>query len=241
MANGLILFAIWWVPVIALALFLQLSGKSRIAWGWIALAMASHALYASVGAWTLPDNVAELPAEARWLSRIAQLAAGIIMVAFVWKRSASLEPESMGLTAKQAKGSLPWSAAGITALAMLGTIPGGFAPGAEPLPGAGAALYQLTLPGIEEEIFYRALLLGLFATAMGGGRSALLWAGVMSWMIFALAHGVTLADGSVAVNTFILGYVGLAGGVLTIMRIKSGSILLTMLAHNMIGFAGRFA
>ena len=147
----------------------------------------------------------------------------------------------MGLTFKQAPSSFKWSMAGIAVLALLGTVPGGFTPAAE-TPGLGAIVYHLTLPGVEEEIIYRAVLMGLFMAALGESRSALIWAAVMSWIVFTMAHAVVLVDGNLRFNgVAFLVYVGFAGALLTWMRVKSGSILLPAIAHNLIGLAGRFA
>ncbi len=241
MTGALLLFAAWWAPVIVLALALQLSGKFSIQWRWITAASGVYAVYALAWHWGLPDNVGALPAESRWLSRITSLVVGVGALALIWKRAEALEPAAMGLTLKQRPGSLKWSILGLVALALLGTVPGGFTPGVEQ-PSLSAIAYHATLPGIEEEIIYRAVLWGLFTAALGEGRTAPIWAAVMSWIVFTLAHAVTLSEGGqVQFSVFIFGYVGLAGVVLTWMRLKSGSIVMPVIAHNLIGLAGRLA
>lgn len=240
MSGALLLFAAWWAPVFMLALALQLSGKFAVQWRWIGLAAAIYAVYAVAWHLALPDNVLELTAEHRWLSRIASLVVGLGALALIWKRTNALSPAAMGLTLRQTPGSLKWTIGACVFLALLGTLPGGFAPGAEQ-PGIAAIAYHATLPGIEEEIIYRAVLLGLFSAALGDGRAELVWAAVMSWIVFTLAHAVTLSGEQVQFSAFIFAYVGLIGIVLTWMRLKSGSILMPAIAHNLVGLAGRFA
>lgn len=241
MTGALLLFAAWWVPVFALALALQLSGKLKVGWSWMGLAAAIYAIYGVAWHIALPENVLSLPPESRWLSRVASLGVGLGALVLIWRRARSLHPVPMGLTHKQAPGSLKYSIAAVILLALLGTVPGGFTPGGE-VPAAHAIAYHLTLPGVEEEIIYRAVLMGLFMAALGESRSALIWAAVMSWIVFTMAHAVVLVDGQIRFNGLaFLAYVGFAGAVLVWVRIKSGSILMPAIAHNLIGLAGRFA
>ena len=105
-------------------------------------------------------------------------------------------------------------------------------------PDATAWLYHLTLPGIEEELMYRGLLLSLFAAALGGAR---VWAAVMATLVFALAHGITPGPDGIGLNFVMLGYTLLVGAILAAMRLRSGSLLLPALGHNLIGLAMRLA
>ena len=233
--SVLALLVCWWLPPLLLALALAVSGRA-IAWRWFVAAMAAYGLYALAGYWTLPAGVDALPPEARWLSRLAQLGTGIALVAILWRRDPQLTAERLGLTLRQAPGSLPWSLAGLAALVLLGLLPGGMEGAAAAPPGATGWLYHLTLPGMEEELMYRGLLLSLFAAALGGAR---VWAAVMATLVFALTHGVTPGADGIGVNYVMLGYTLVVGAILTAMRLRSGSLLLPMLGHNLIGLAMR--
>jgi len=230
----LVLLACWWLPPLVLALALAASGRA-IEWRWFLAAMVAYGLYALAGYWTLPGGVDALPPEARWLSRLAQLATGAVLIALLWRRSPELSAERLGLTLHQAPGSLPWSVAGLVALILLGLLPGGMEGAAAP-PGPSGWLYHLTLPGIEEELMYRGLLLSLFAAALGGAR---VWAAIMATLVFALAHGVTPGAEGIGLNFVMLGYTLVVGAILAAMRLRGGSLLLPALGHNLIGLALR--
>jgi hypothetical protein len=231
-----VLLACWWLPPLVLALALAVSGRA-IAWRWFLAAMAAYGLYALAGYWTLPAGLDALPPEARWLSRFAQLVTGVVLVALLWRRDPQLTAEPLGLTLRQAPGSLPWFIVGLAALMLLGLLPGGMEGAAAVPPGAAGWLYHLTLPGIEEELMYRGLLLSLFAAALNGAR---VWAAVIATLVFALAHGVTPGAEGIGVNFVMLGYTLVIGAILAAMRLRSGSLLMPALGHNLIGLAMRF-
>src|SRR5690606_15324442 len=131
----LVLLACWWLPPLVVALALAVSGRA-IAWRWFVVAMAAYGLYALAGYWTLPVGVDGLPPEGRWISRMAQLLTGAALVAALWRRDPQLTPARLGLTLRQAPGSLPWSVAGLAALVLLGLLPGGMEGAAGASPGA---------------------------------------------------------------------------------------------------------
>ena len=236
----LVLFIWWWLPPLVVALALSVSGR-KIAWRWFLVAMGAYGLYAVAGYWTLPTGADALVPEGRWISRLAQLATGAVLVAILWRRDPQLTPERLGLTLRQASGSVPWSMAGLAALVLLGLLPGGMEGAAGASPGATAWLYHLTLPGIEEELMYRGLLLSLFAAALGENGAGRAWAAVMATLVFALAHGITPGPEGIGINFVMLGYTMVVGAILAAMRLRSGSLLLPALGHNFIGLAMRLA
>ncbi|MGX7896477.1 CPBP family glutamic-type intramembrane protease [Tsuneonella sp. HG222] len=241
-ATSLILFACWWLPVLLLALALRASRQTTLDWRWFGFAALAYALYSLAGYWTLPEGVGQMPAEARWYSRSAQLATGAALIALAWGRHPLLTRQGLGLVARQAPGTLVWSIGGIALLALIGTLPGGFDPAAaDPPQGAFGWVYHLTLPGIEEEVMYRGLLLSALAVALGGTGKALAWAAVMSTIVFALAHGIFPNGAGIGFNPLLLALTAVAGTILAIMRLKSGSLLAPMVGHNFIGLTGRLA
>lgn len=240
--TSAILFACWWLPALLLALALAAARHTKLHWRWFAGAAAAYGLYALAGYWTLPEGVGAMPAEARWYSRLTQLATGAALVGLAWGRHPLLSAKGLGLTLRQAHGSLPWSLAGIAALIALGLLPGGVDGGSgEPPADAAGWLYHLTLPGIEEELMYRGLLLALLAAALGGSPKALGWAAVLATMVFALAHGVFPDGAAIGLDPFMIGFTAVAGLVLAGMRLKSGSLLLPAIGHNAAGLAMRLA
>jgi hypothetical protein len=235
-------FACWWAPVLLLALLLKVSGQTDLRWRWFGAAAAAFAIYALAKYATLPAGVDAMAAESRWSSRLAQLAATAAMIATAWNRHPLLTREGLGLKLAQARGSLPWSLGGIVLLVLLGMAPGMINPAAPSPPDGWAGwLYHLTLPGLEEELMYRGLLLSLLAMALGGTRKAVGWAAAMATMVFALAHGILPGSGTVGFNPRMIAFTGVAGIVLAAMRLKSGSLLWPMLGHNLFGLALRIA
>ena len=235
------LLLVWFAPVLLVALGLALAQKLKVRWQLVAAGIAAYIVYSVVGYATLPDNLAELPVHARWSSRLAQLAAGLAMMAIAIRtiRDPLIGREAMGLTLKQAPGSVPMALAGVVVLALLGAILGGIE--FTRAPTAAAWAYHLTLPGIEEEIIYRGLLTGLFAAGLGGKRP-LVWGSVLATLVFAFAHAFTpAANGGVDFSPITLAITLLAGAILADMRIRTGSLLLPAIGHNLLGLAVIYA
>lgn len=241
-AAAIILWGCWFLPILLLALVLRLTRQTEFHWQWFAAAAIAYGLYALVGYSTLPADIASLPAEARWYSRLAQLATTCAMMAIAWNRHPLLTAKGMAITVRQNPGSVPWSILGVAVLVALGVARNGFDLANAPLPASWLGwLYGLTLPGFEEELIYRGLELSLFAIALGGTKKAIGWAAVMSTMVFCLAHGIFPYRGGIGFNLAMIGYTALAGIVLVAMRLRSGSLLFGMLGHNLIGFTERLA
>ncbi|RPF71147.1 CPBP family glutamic-type intramembrane protease [Aurantiacibacter spongiae] len=240
-AVSLVLFACWWVvPLLVLAI-LRVSGQVRIVWRWLALALAVHALYALAGYTSLPTGYADTVAQARWIGRLAQLAAGaamaLLLLANARTRHGWLTPEGLGLTIRQRAGSLTWSLAGILLLALMGWLAGA---GAEPATGGGR-LYPLLLSGPAEELAFRGLLLSLLAAALGGTVRALGWAAVLTTLLYALTQGIGAEGTAIAIQVREIGYHVLVGTILVLMRLNSGSLLLPVIGNTVLGLAMRLA
>jgi membrane protease YdiL (CAAX protease family) len=100
--------------------------------------------------------------------------------------------------------------------------------------------FQLIMPGIDEEIMFRGILLGLLATALRdklkflGNPSVLLTA-----ILFGFLHALTLEkDYSINFEPIYFLHTGIGGYIFGWITIRSRSILLAILGH---GFANCFA
>jgi membrane protease YdiL (CAAX protease family) len=105
-------------------------------------------------------------------------------------------------------------------------------------------LFQLTMPGLDEEIMFRAILLGLLLTCLkenikigqfNFGSPSILIIG----LLFGLLHGLTLTDNFsfkfdylYFLSTFIFGYIW------SWITLKSKSILQPLVSHNVSNFIG---
>lgn len=145
--------------------------------------------------------------------------------AFGWKQS--------GLTLRQREGSL--------APALLASLPIialylYFALAGEESATAESIAFQLTLPGLEEEAFYRGILLLTFAYAFGG-RTRFLgvewgWGAILSSILFGLTHAFGYSDGSFSFDPMTFLLTGVPALILVWMRERTGSLLLPILLHN---------
>ncbi|GET46676.1 CPBP family intramembrane glutamic endopeptidase [Capnocytophaga felis] len=103
--------------------------------------------------------------------------------------------------------------------------------------------FQISLPGVDEEIIFRGILLGLLAsslkekTAFVGNPSVLLTA-----ILFGFMHGLTL-DKNYAVDFDFIYFIqtAFAGYLWGWITLKSRSILLAILSHNFSNFLGTLA
>lgn len=101
-------------------------------------------------------------------------------------------------------------------------------------------VFQISLPGIDEEIMFRGIFLGLLATALKdkiyllGNPSILLTA-----ILFGFTHALTLDKNySIDFNPIYFIQTGFAGYIWGWITIKSRSILLAILSHNFSNFFG---
>jgi len=103
--------------------------------------------------------------------------------------------------------------------------------------------FQLTLPGIDEEIMYRGVLLGILMSGLKEksrliGSPSLLIISILFGLIHALKLNQGLTPSFNLIYFFQTGLVGYAWGWITI---KSRSVLLAMLSHNFSNFFGTLA
>lgn len=96
--------------------------------------------------------------------------------------------------------------------------------------------FQLTMPGLEEEAYYRGIL--LFALDMAfRGRARLLgadwgWGALISCIVFGLAHGFDYSDGAFSLDWMTFALTGGPALILVWMRARTGSLVLPVLLHN---------
>ena len=105
-------------------------------------------------------------------------------------------------------------------------------------------LWQATMPGIDEELFFRGLLLLLLHQAFGKGLN--IWGAETGWgfwlvtVTFGLLHGVTIDGGDFDVDITITLGTGFMRFVLTWMRERTGSLVVPVLFHNVSNVAQAF-
>ena len=207
-----------------------LADRKRFAPHWLLVAVVLVALNDALltrGYGTIPDL---LPgSDWNWQGKLLALAASLAIAAlpvFGWRR--------VGLTLAQDKGSLRASipVAFLYCTFFLGVamaFPNGEGTGEE-------IAFQLTMPGLEEELFYRGILLFALDRAFTG-RVRFLgvdwgWGAVLSCMLFGLAHAFGYSDGAFSFDAMTMALTAFPSFIAVWLRLKTGSLLLPILLHN---------
>ena len=98
-------------------------------------------------------------------------------------------------------------------------------------------LFQISMPGLDEEIMYRGVLLGLMCSALRAGGAT--WrnpAIIINAVLFGLVHSLSLGDCALQFNSVNFMWTGLLGYGFGYITIKTRSILIPMLTHNLYNF-----
>ena len=168
-------------------------------------------------------------ADWNWQGKLLALAATLAIAAlpmFGWRR--------IGLTLAQAPGSLR------AALPVLLVYCGFFVALALAFPSEpGSAediAFQLTMPGLEEETFFRGLLLYALYRAFAG-RVRFLgvdwgWGAVLSCALFGMVHAFGYSDGAFAFDPLYFALTALPSFIAVWLRLRTGSLLLPIVMHN---------
>ena len=106
-------------------------------------------------------------------------------------------------------------------------------------------IYQATIPGIDEELMFRGLLLLGLSMAVTGKTWTLWgapvgWAAILVTTFFALGHSIIVSDGEIQMIWIAMIYTAILGWALMWIRLRTGSILLPIIAHNATNFVGQF-
>ncbi len=96
--------------------------------------------------------------------------------------------------------------------------------------------FQLTLPGLEEEPFYRGLLLLALDRAFAGRVKWLGvewgWGAVLSCALFGLAHAFDYKHGHFSFDAITMAVTALPSFIAVWIRYRSGSVVLPIVMHN---------
>lgn len=207
-----------------------LSDRKHFAPLWLLIAALLVAIndFALTGGYgNLPDLFPE--ASWNWQGKLIALALSLAIAAlpmFEWRR--------VGLTLNQAQGSLK---AAIPVLLLYCAF---FVAMALIFPDDGYSAedvaFQLTMPGLEEEIFYRGILLFALYRAFTG-RVRFLgvdwgWGAILSCILFGLTHAFGFADGQFAFDPLYMALTAFPSLIAVWLRLRTGSLLIPILMHN---------
>lgn len=164
-----------------------------------------------------------------WQGKILALAASLVVIALP-----GFGRRETGLTVVQAPGSLK------PALPVVGLYVGLFLILALIFPNEGlsveALAFQLTMPGLEEEVFYRGVLLVALGRAFAG-RVRFLgvdWGlgAILSCVLFGLAHAFGFSDGEFSFDPLTMGLTAFPSLIAVWLALKTRSLVLPVLLHN---------
>ncbi len=171
-----------------------------------------------------------IPGERNWDGKLLALAGTLAVAALP-----QLGFRRTGLTLRQKPGSL-WTALPVAALyaAVFVGLALVFPNGG---PSAENVAFQMTMPGLEEELFYRGVLLFALYSAFAGRWRFLgvewSWGAVLSCMLFGLAHAFGYSrHGGFSFEPLTFALTAGPSFIAVWVRQRTGSLLLPVLMHN---------
>lgn len=174
-----------------------------------------------------------------WSGKVIAIALTLTMMVVFFRN----DRKEVGLTLRQEAGSIVPSLVVAIALCCFSwgirwIFGGGATPSAERL------IYQATMPGLDEELFYRGLLLALFLRAfqdrMMIAGAVMGPAAIVTTFLFAAGHALAFRQGELIFDPIILGFTAVLGLGFIWIRQRTGSLLLPVIVHNVINFGGSF-
>lgn len=167
--------------------------------------------------------------EWNWQGKLLALAATLVVAAssrFGWRRAGfTLAQEPGSLTA-----ALPIAALYCAFFVLIAVaFPGGKSSGED-------IAFQLTMPGLEEEPFYRGILLLALDRAFTGRKRFLGvdwgWGAALSCFLFGMAHAFGFSHGSFSFDPITMALTAIPSLIAVWLRLRTGSLLLPVLLHN---------
>lgn len=245
--DQVLTMATWWGVLISLAALLTLF-RQPVRWSWLLLAVFINAIYVA-SIFFLGDLI---PLEQyfgeltwNWSGKIAAIATTLIGFIILRFASSSITFRDAGFTLHQNNGSVLPSL--IVIAVMIGLVVGLsiLAGGSFHIPGIEQFAYQATMPGLDEEPFYRGFLLAVLYAAIPSrginlGDAEINWAGIVVTLLFGMGHGLAVVDGALSMQPINIVFTGILGFGLLWVRMRTGSLLLPIIGHNAINAIGTF-
>ena len=164
-----------------------------------------------------------------WIGKLASIAFSLVVM------QACLGRVEIGWRFPATRQAIAWTVAGIVVAAALAVPAELLVPSGRP--DVETYLFEATLPGLDEELVFRGIAIALLVRAFSDGpedRRAPLLAMLVSTLWFTTAHVLYLDHGHLRVSWSRILDVLPLGLWLTVIRLRSGSLLGGVLAHNTI-------
>ena len=162
-----------------------------------------------------------------WDGKMYSLLWALAFIAF-----GPLSRKEAGVTFRQRPGSIRAAVLATVALTAasfgLGLLFGGGPPDVE------TVAFQLTMPGLAEEIVYRGVLIGLLHRALpSGGLAARVGPALITAVAFGLVHGLSVKEGVPSFEGLFFSYTFVGGLAYGWLRERTGSVAFPILAHSL--------
>lgn len=203
--------------------------RRQVSWVWLLVAaglVVLNDVLLTRGYGTIPNLIS---GDWNWQGKLMALAGTLIVAALPW-----FGWREAGLTLKQAPGSLkPALAVSLLYVGFFVVIALVFP--TEPA-SAETVAFQLTMPGLEEEAFYRGLLLLALAKAFTA-RARFLgvewhWGALISSALFGLTHAFGFSDGAFSFDPIYFALTAFPSLIAVWLVLKTRSIVLPVVLHN---------
>lgn len=227
--NGLIALGGVLTILLLVGVVVGLMDRTRFSTRWLmaaALLVALNDALLTRGYGVLPDM---LGGSWNWQGKLLALAATLAIAAlpmFGWRK--------VGVTLAQAPGSLR-AALPVMALYCAFFVAIALAFPSDPVSGEDIA-FQLTMPGLEEEPFYRGVLLFALDRAFLGRWRFLGvdwgWGALLSCLLFGMAHAFGYSQGQFSFDALTMALTALPSLIAVWVRLRTESVLLPVVMHN---------
>ena len=212
------------------------SARFRVTWVWIFAAIivvGLHAIAVRSSGQLLPSWGA---LDENWnvSGKFYAIVASVITVLAL-----RIDPRALGLTWRwDRQAMIAWAFLAAVTLILIGLA---FAAPDRPSDW-GERLYQATLPGLDEELFYRGLLLAILLKAFASVPNPLasLVPAVITTLAFVGAHALVIEEGAFTLRLTGIASPLIAGTLLVWLRLQTGGLLAPILLHNTINSVFRW-
>lgn len=228
--NGLIGLAGTLAVMLFLGSALGLADRRNFSARWLviaALLVAINDALLTLGYGWLPDVVG---GTWNWQGKLMALAATIAVAALP-----AFGLHRVGLTLSHTAGSVKAAAPVAAAYCGFFVVIALLFPADQP--SAEDVAFQLTMPGLEEELFYRGILLFALDQAFRGRKRFLGvdwgWGAVLSCLLFGMTHAFGYSDGAFSFDPLTMALTAIPSFIAVWLRLRTGSLLLPVLLHNL--------
>ena len=229
MHDALIEISIHVIVVGTLALLAARATDSRLRAGWLFVALLLLLLRDALvlrGYGLVPDVFPD--SDWAWTGKLLATAGLLAVAALPW-----FGLRRCGVTLQQAPGARgAWIVFAVVAVAIF-ALAFAYRDGPDDLD---TILFQWTMPGLEEELFYRGVLLFALNEALDSGHprrfARMGWGGVLASVAFGLGHALFYRKGGLAFDAMAFAVTGGPALLITWFRMRTGSLVLPVVAHN---------